>query len=1731
MTATSEISLQNGASINTSVLFQGAGTINCASLTVGGTTTPTVTSSDYLTTLTSTVSNLSVSGNLSVNALYNSLVSAANQGVFALSSGTVTVNGGIVFVTVPLFGPTLTLASGNQNGTLILSGSTPFTITGGGSSTFTANGTNATVNYSGAAQTVQAATYQNLILSGSGTKTTAGVSVNGTLSLQGTASVSAAPTYGPNATLQYAGSAAQTQGPELPATIPSFTINNASGVTLTNSTTVSNTLSLVSGNVTTATNKISLAANGSISGGSSTSYVNGNLQKTFSAGTQTFTFPIGDSSSYTPLALSNLSVTSSGSLKANTTAGSHPKLGSSGLDSNRNVNRYWTLTQSGGAFGTYNATFNYPATNVDSSASPAQFTVLCWSNSAWSATVVSGIPTTNSTSISGQNGFGDFVIGNVITPAQMLSGSYTGNGTDNRAITGLGFQPDVVIVKSASTNAAVIRTSTMSGDNTKEMVGATGLVANRIQSLDTNGFTVGTDAEVNSSGVAYYWTAFKAGSGQVTVGTYTGDGTSSHAIPGLGFSPKLVFFMSVSNNNFVMASTNSALTYQLDAFSGNTMVNSFDTNGFTLGSDARVNGSAITYHYVAWNVVAGELATGSYSGSGTDNQNITGVGFQPEFVLIKSTSAFAGVHHPQSLGGTTDQSQYFTATANVTNEIQALQTNGFQVGTAQEVNQAGVPYIYFAWKKTILPVSLAITSVNGGASPTAGTAFSVVVQSQDVSGNPANVVSNTPVSLSLNTGGGILGGTLTGTIAAGTSSVTISGLTYTKAESGVVLTATRIGGDALTADNSSPFTVNPGAFTGLQLLMPGETAAPGSASGKTGTPTAQTAGSAFTVTVNAVDANWNPVSSTHTVGITSSDANAVLPANAALVAGTKTFSVTFKTAGSRTVTATDITDGTKTANTSPATAVNAGAFTQVQVLLPGETAAPGTSTGKTGTPAKQTAGTAFSGIVVNAVDANWNLVNTVTDTVQIYTSSDPNASLPTAAALAGGAKTFSVTFKTAGSQTVTAKDTTTVMTENTSTATTVIAGSFAKLQLLMPGETAAPGTASGKTGSPTAQTVGTPFTVTVNTVDANWNGISTNDTVAITSSDSNAILPANAALNGGTQTFSLTFKTAGSQTATSADVTHAGITANTGSATTVNPCNQTITFPSPGNQTYGIGPLTLGATASSSLAVSYSVTSGSATVSSNVLTITGAGSVTIQALQSGNANWNAATPVNQTISIAQKTVTGTITASNKTYDATTAATIATRTLSGVTNSDVVSLTGGTATFVDKNVANGKTVIAIGLSLTGANAGNYVLASTSATNTANITKATLTVSAAGVNKVYDGTTNATVTLSDNRLTGDVLTTSYTTAGFADKNVGTGKTASVSGISATGTDSGNYTANTTASTTANITKATLAVSAAGVNKVYDGTTNATVTLSDNRLAGDSLTTSYAAASFADKNVGNSKTVTVTGIIVSGTDSGNYTANTTVSTTANITKATLTVSAAGVNKIYDGTTNATVTLSDNRLTGDVLTTSYAAASFPDKNVGNGKTVTVTGIAISGTDSGNYTANTTASTTANIMAATIMVSANNTNRPYGTPNPTFTASYNGFVNGEGADVLSGSPGLSTTASANSPVGDYPIQISQGTLSSPNYIFSLTAGTLTVIEVPSMLNISLVGGTGSRTNRINLYCAGLTPGGTYYINASTNLVEWQQIVTLLAAQDGTITFTDTNAVQCSMCFYRLSGD
>ncbi len=88
----------------------------------------------------------------------------------------------------------------------------------------------------------------------------------------------------------------------------------------------------------------------------------------------------------------------------------------------------------------------------------------------------------------------------------------------------------------------------------------------------------------------------------------------------------------------------------------------------------------------------------------------------------------------------------------------------------------------------------------------------------------------------------------------------------------------------------------------------------------------------------------------------------------------------------------------------------------------------------------------------------------------------------------------------------------------------------------------------------------------------------------------------------------------------------------TAAAAIIGATPQTITFPPPASPVaYGVGPITLSATASSSLPVSFSVLSGPGTLSGNVLTITGQGTIVVAADQAGNPTYAAATEVTQSI--------------------------------------------------------------------------------------------------------------------------------------------------------------------------------------------------------------------------------------------------------------------------------------------------------------------------------------------------------------------------------------------------------------------------------------------------------------------------------------------------------------------
>src|SRR6185503_2665912 len=133
---------------------------------------------------------------------------------------------------------------------------------------------------------------------------------------------------------------------------------------------------------------------------------------------------------------------------------------------------------------------------------------------------------------------------------------------------------------------------------------------------------------------------------------------------------------------------------------------------------------------------------------------------------------------------------------------------------------------------------------------------------------------------------------------------------------------------------------------------------------------------------------------------------------------------------------------------------------------------------------------------------------------------------------------------------------------------------------------------------------------------------------------------------------------------------------------------------------------------------------------------------------------------------------------------------------GVLGGEDVSLVGDTALFIDKHVGLNKAVHATGLSLAGSDAGNYVLVSGSASTIASITPAALTISATASSKVYDANAMAVVSLSDDRQAGDLLIIGHPTALFSDKNLGTGKTVTVTGLTISGPDAGNYVANSSA-----------------------------------------------------------------------------------------------------------------------------------------------------------------------------------------------------------------------------------------------------------------------------------------------------------------------------------------------
>jgi len=351
---------------------------------------------------------------------------------------------------------------------------------------------------------------------------------------------------------------------------------------------------------------------------------------------------------------------------------------------------------------------------------------------------------------------------------------------------------------------------------------------------------------------------------------------------------------------------------------------------------------------------------------------------------------------------------------------------------------------------------------------------------------------------------------------------------------------------------------------------------------------------------------------------------------------------------------------------------------------------------------------------------------------------------------------------------------------------------------------------------------------------------------------------------------------------------------------------------------------------------------------------------------------------------------------NKVYDGTDTAYLNTQAAkaTGVMAGDQISLVSATGYYVDgKNVGAGKAIVADDIRLAGADKDNYQMVPTTGL-ASDVTARALVVSASGGSKTYDVTTGTTVTLADNRVEGDVLDIGYQ-ANYLDKNAGTSKYIKVSDIAISGQDAQNYTVNTSTASFGDIAKADLTVHATGVSRSYDGTTNATVILSDDRataaMQGDQLTLSYEAAAFTSKGAGLGKTINVLGVSVGGIDAGNYNVNLAPARTASADINGIHLTLSGVqalDKVYDGTTNAVLDLARASLTGVVagdsvsLLGTLGSGVFASKDAGASPiavSVTGNGIQLTGNDADGYLLDLPASLTASITpkALTAVITA----------------------------------------------------------------------------------------------------------------------------------------------------------
>lgn len=504
----------------------------------------------------------------------------------------------------------------------------------------------------------------------------------------------------------------------------------------------------------------------------------------------------------------------------------------------------------------------------------------------------------------------------------------------------------------------------------------------------------------------------------------------------------------------------------------------------------------------------------------------------------------------------------------------------------------------------------------------------------------------------------------------------------------------------------------------------------------------------------------------------------------------------------------------------------------------------------------------------------------------------------------------------------------------------------------------------------------------------------------------------------------------------------------------------TVTTSAPSTAEYN-STFPVAANSSSGLAVAISTT-GNCSVSSGTVTMTaGTGSCVVHYNQAGDSTYAAATEITETVTATTKSLTPSITASNKTYDGTNIASTNCQ-LSGVVSGDTVTCSVTSATFADSNAGTGKEVTATGISLSGASAAHYSLSATGATTAADIAQATLTYAADTKSRVYGqadpvftGTVNGFVG-SDNLGNSTTGTLTFTTPATASSNVGT-YAINGSGLTVT---SANYSSTIAqASGNANafsITKATALIVINDITQIFTGSSKTVTAVTT--PSGLTVNFTYNGSGTAPSAVGSYAVVgTVNDTNYEGTENA----------TLQITNNTPTATASSSNTNED--TAVIITLAgDDGEASETQTLTFAIGTNPSQGVLSGLnstagTVTYTPNAnYNGPDSFTFTVHDGAETSA---PATVSITVDPVN-----DTPSFTVGTDQTIPQDSAAQTVN--GWATAISAG-PADEVGQTLNFTVTNNANSLFSVqpavsSAGDLTYTPAPSA--------TGTATVSVSLY-------------------------------------------------------